>query len=470
VLGGKSEYWGNNYGYDAWGNLLAKTVTKCSAENISLTALPNNRLSGYGYDAAGNMTSDTTDQVTAVYDPENRIATATKSGITTSYSYDADGNRVEKSNGSTGTLYWYLTPGIVAESDLNGNLQSEYVFFDGERMARKDFPGNAVSYYFSDHLKTTNIVTDAQGNIKNESDFYPWGGELPFVANDSNHYKFTGKERDSETQLDYFGARYYSNGLGRWISADWSATPVPVPYADFGDPQSLNLYSYVRNVPTSRADADGHCDPTGQYNCSVLDHIAGAVGGLLNIVPETSNFATGMVNAVSGHFGGPQLEYAPLIQPDEHASAAGISLGTAGQVAIPAAQAAAEARAAGIVVGEVRTATAGAAAEGEGAGARAGGVPESIPAGPSAKPTAAQQRAINEMGEAHGCHTCGATSPGTKSGNWVGDHQPPTAQNAPGNPQVYKPQCLACSRQQGGEVRAAQEKAAAAAKKTEQPQ
>jgi len=85
-----------------------------------------------------------------------------------------------------------------------------------------------------------------------------WGGELQFVANDSNHYKFTGKERDSESGLDYFGARYYSNGLGRFISADWSSTPVPIPYADFGDPQSLNLYSYVRSIPTTRYDADGH--------------------------------------------------------------------------------------------------------------------------------------------------------------------------------------------------------------------
>lgn len=69
-------------------------------------------------------------------------------------------------------------------------------------------------------------------------------------------------------------------------------------------------------------------------------------------------------------------------------------------------------------------------------------VSTSIPAGPSARPTVAQQKAINEMGDAHGCSTCGATTPGTKSGNWVGDHQPPTALNASGGPQVYQPQCL----------------------------
>jgi predicted lipoprotein DUF2380 len=42
------------------------------------------------------------------------------------------------------------------------------------------------------------------------------------------------------------------------VTADWSPTPVPVPYADFHDPQSLNLYGYVRNLPTSKVDTDGH--------------------------------------------------------------------------------------------------------------------------------------------------------------------------------------------------------------------
>jgi RHS repeat-associated protein len=254
---GHTEYWGNSYVYDAWGNLNQKQVTKCAAENLSVTVAANNQLLGgtYVYDSAGNMMRDN-NGTNYAYDAENRIGSTT--GF--NYSYDADGNRVEKVNGAngTGTLYWYMTPGVVAESDLSGNLQSEYVFFDGERVARKDLPSNTVSYYFSDHLKTASVITDAVGTIKSESDYYPWGGELQFLANDSNHYKFTGKERDVETGLDYFGARHYSNGLGRFITPDWAATPEPVPYADLTDPQSLNQYTYVRNVPTSRVDADGH--------------------------------------------------------------------------------------------------------------------------------------------------------------------------------------------------------------------
>src|SRR5215469_2915528 len=198
--------------------------------------------------------------------------------------YEGDGNRVRKSNGNlaaNGTLYWSMTPGVVAESDFAGTLKSEYVFFDGERVARKDFPGNTVAYYFSDHLKTASVITDAAGVIKSDSDYYPWGGELAFVANDSNHYKFTGKERDGETGLDYFGARYYSNALGRWVSADWSATPVPVPYADLGDPQTLNLYAYVRNIPTARSDFDGHED-------SVLDRLKKAWDALIQPASDTA--------------------------------------------------------------------------------------------------------------------------------------------------------------------------------------
>jgi len=68
----------------------------------------------------------------------------------------------------------------------------------------------------------------------------------------------TGKERDSESGNDYFGARYYASTMGRWLSPDWSAKVEPVPYAKVADPQSLNLYAYVGNNPLIRVDADGH--------------------------------------------------------------------------------------------------------------------------------------------------------------------------------------------------------------------
>jgi|GEM_PF-752730 len=261
ALQGKTKFWGNSYVYDAWGNLLQKNITKCSAEHLLATADAQNRIHvptpDYVYDAAGNMTTNVTDGVTSIYDPENRISTATSNSITTTYTYDSDGNRVRKSTGNlaaNGTLYWYLTPGVVSETDLAGTTQSEYIFFDGERVARRDGATGTggVFYYFSDDLKTASVITDSAGVIKVESDYYPWGGELQFVNNDSNHYKFTGKERDSETGLDYFGARYYSNGLGRFVSPDPLLTTLRPE-----NPQTFNRYAYTLNNPVRYVDRNG---------------------------------------------------------------------------------------------------------------------------------------------------------------------------------------------------------------------
>jgi len=169
------------------------------------------------------------------------------------YTYDGDGKRVKKSNG---TLYW-TGPGWdpLLETDLSGNATEEYVFFNGERVARVDLPANTVEYYFSDHLNSTDIVTDHLGGIVRESDYVPYGGEVVISGTDPNRYKFTGKERAG---LDDFDARFYSSPFGRFMTPDWEAKPTDVPYANFGNPQSLNLYSYVQNNPTTLGDPDGH--------------------------------------------------------------------------------------------------------------------------------------------------------------------------------------------------------------------
>jgi len=82
---------------------------------------------------------------------------------------------------------------------------------------------------------------------------------------------FTGKERDTESGNDYFGARYYTSSVGRFMSPDWSKTPSGVPYAILSNPQSLNLYSYVFNNPLSRTDPDGHCSGGWALVCSWLN-------------------------------------------------------------------------------------------------------------------------------------------------------------------------------------------------------
>ena len=94
---------------------------------------------------------------------------------------------------------------------------------------------------------------------------------------------FTGKERDSESGNDYFGARYYASTMGRFMSPDWSAKAEPVPYAKLDDPQSLNLYDYVRNNPLSRVDVDGHYDAINQ-TVSACNHNASCIKNGLKAV------------------------------------------------------------------------------------------------------------------------------------------------------------------------------------------
>src|SRR4029077_9724933 len=101
--------------------------------NAVFTMTAKNQALYYPYDAAGNMMSDGLFSYT--FDQENRIT----GGKRYSHHSDGDGNRVRKSNGTlaaNGTLYWYMTPGVVAESDLAGTTKSGYVFFDGGRGAR----------------------------------------------------------------------------------------------------------------------------------------------------------------------------------------------------------------------------------------------------------------------------------------------------------------------------------------------
>lgn len=78
-----------------------------------------------------------------------------------------------------------------------------------------------------------------------------------------HRYKFTEQERDSESGNDYFGARYYSSNMGRFMSPD----PSGLAYADLTNPQSLNLYSYAQNSPIIFRDPSGLCSTGDSSDC-----------------------------------------------------------------------------------------------------------------------------------------------------------------------------------------------------------
>jgi RHS repeat-associated protein len=126
--------------------------------------------------------------------------------------------------------------------------------------------GPQVQWLLSDHLGTPRMIFDQTGNLANvrRHDYLPFGEELvglglrntPFLgyfSGDGVRQQFTSKERDVETGLDYFGARYHSSVQGRFTSVD----PVLLNPDRLADPQRLNLYAYSRNSPLVFLDPNG---------------------------------------------------------------------------------------------------------------------------------------------------------------------------------------------------------------------
>ena len=185
------------------------------------------------------------------------------------------------------------------------------------------------------------MVVSGAGIVEDESDYSPFGTEYQ-ITSGGNHYKFTGKERDSESGLDYFGARHYSSALGRFVSADWSATPAPVPYADLFEPQSLNLYSYVGGNPASKADADGHqekglvpykepINPLNYKAQSLTESLKGAFHDLLKTISSSSFGAIRFSDSLTSNtnsdqeFGGMLMSGALMLLPGAEEDEAAVS-------------------------------------------------------------------------------------------------------------------------------------------------
>ncbi len=275
-------------GIDAWGNLWQRSPITGKTNYESLNCPPNikNQLTACSInpDAAGNIMSYGSAAYT--YDAENRLIST--GGM--SYIYDGDGERVEKctagatagtcATNPTGTLYWPGIDGsILNESDLAASSWKRFVFFNGKMVARRDSSTGNVYYFYSDHLHSIGVVADALGQtIKNESDYYPFGGEQVISNSVSDeHYKFTGKERDGESGLDYFGARHNASSLGRFMSPD----PVHILKQKLVDPQQWNMYAYVRNNPLRFVDPKGKwIELTGsdEERKKQLQALRGAVG------------------------------------------------------------------------------------------------------------------------------------------------------------------------------------------------
>ena len=249
--------WQEQNGFDVRGNRWESSRSGLASATVETPAAytwfdSNNRISqtGWTYDSACNLITITSTLRRFSYDAENRLICATQGSTTTpstcgsgtydwleQYTYDADGHRVTKTTSSGTTTYVY---------DAGGQLASENL---------ASAPGAIGTVYpITDSLGSTRLVTDSAGVVTKCSDYLPFGEEITQIvdsrpacfsaAEPATEAKFTGKERDAESGLDYFGARYFSSAQGRWTSPDefkggivdpftgqQISQPGPLPYA-----------------------------------------------------------------------------------------------------------------------------------------------------------------------------------------------------------------------------------------------
>lgn len=236
------------YDYDRFGNRWHQNGP--SSMMISFTG-NNNLMDTYAYDAAGNLLNDGTHSY--AYDGFGRLATV-DGGTTAAYYYDADDRRAEKA--SVAEYLYDLEGNVVAEMvPGTGGLQRGEVYAAGRHLATY---WNSTTYFnHADWLGTERARTPYPGSAACETiASLPFGdGQVEADScGDPSTRHFTGKERDSESGLDNFGARYDTSSMGRFMSPD----PLG---GDLMNPQSLNGYAYVLNNPLSNTD------PTGLYTC-----------------------------------------------------------------------------------------------------------------------------------------------------------------------------------------------------------
>jgi RHS repeat-associated protein len=286
--------------YDAAGNLMAlhrRGYNTAVIDNLSYSYLAGyNRLGSladavgplvytwdaesgsFTYDANGNMKTapDPYLITAATYDHMNLPLTFTRSGTAIKYRYDGGGQRIAKQVG-TGDTEVYLTEGPTTLAVYTVNSSGtptawHFNVISGDQVVGRQPNTGSRSYYHRDLLGSTRSVVQGT-NIVESYDYDPWGQFMKdrWLEGPTKE-RFSGKERDAETGLDYFGFRYYMPAVGRWTSVDPPADEFP----------SWSPYNYVENNPVTFTDRHGLC----AVDADGIDYTYDICG---NVVDQTAN-------------------------------------------------------------------------------------------------------------------------------------------------------------------------------------
>jgi RHS repeat-associated protein len=244
------------YTYDGVGNRTS------SQQSTSYTYQAPNRQTvvgalTYSYDLNGNLTqkTDTSGVWSYQWDYENQLKQASvPGGLTLTYKYDALGRRVQRQTSAGGwTKFVYDGEQVIRDLNSDGSTV-EYLNGPGIDNKLRQTSAGDTHYFVADHLGSTRALTDASGNVVETQQYDSFGQSAGSAL---TRYGYTGRERDAETGLYYYRARWYDPQAGRFLSED----PI-------GLEGGINLYAYVKNNPANWTDPLGLCeDKGGVLNC-----------------------------------------------------------------------------------------------------------------------------------------------------------------------------------------------------------
>lgn len=248
-----NQYGTKTYQYDQIGNITEKDgktyfYAEGGAGVHAVTRLGDGTV--FTYDQNGNMLTQQkgSDLTLYGYDASDQFISVKKNGATiASYEYDATGGRTKKTAESVTTVFM----GQMYEQ--TGTVKTKVVFLNGQKAV--SIVGDQILYTHSDHLGGANVVTDEAGNVKEITEYAPFGEiarqDRYGTPEETARWYFAGHYLDQETGLTYMGARYYSSSLGRFITADPTIQNPAIP-------ATLNRYSYAGNNPINRWDPSGY--------------------------------------------------------------------------------------------------------------------------------------------------------------------------------------------------------------------
>lgn len=222
----------------------------------------------YSYDTNGNMNSDGTYCYT--YNDANQVSqvkNCSTGKVIAQYVYDYMGNRIVKkgydTSGNLQQTTYTPTKSYETKKLANNTTQNTAYYFINDQLVARKNSDNTKNYYLSDNLGSTSVLTDQNGNVVENTTYYPFGDIRSGGTKSKQLY--TGQINDPETGLDYYNARYYNSHIRRFTQPD-------DVIANVYNPQDLNRYSYVNNNPLTLSDPSGHCffDPVEFLICSAI--------------------------------------------------------------------------------------------------------------------------------------------------------------------------------------------------------